>query len=343
MNAYLDLQGINKTYGNSSVLHQVDLNVEKGELVTLLGPSGCGKSTLLRCIAGLVDLDQGEILLDKKNISNLPPRSREIGMVFQSYALFPNLTVRGNIEYGLKIKGLKSAERHKRVEELLAMVDLEDREKHYPNQLSGGQQQRVALARSLAMQPKLLLLDEPLSALDAKIRKNLRAEIRNIQKRFQMTTMFVTHDQEEALAISDRVCVMDKGRIVQEGTPENVYSAPKTEFIARFMGNYNVLNPKEAARLFQLDNLEQVSYAVRPEAISIQNDQRIVEDTKCYVTGYVRSVAILGNVIRYTVLSQEILLTVDVLNDGRSAISEGEAIRLELSRSSLLQLDKEGA
>lgn len=182
MNDYLKLQGVRKMFGNTCVLDDVDLEIREGELVTLLGPSGCGKSTLLRCIAGLSELDGGRILLENKDLGSLPPRKREVGMVFQSYALFPNLTVSQNIEYGMKMRGLSKSARYHRCAELLALVDLEDKRDVYPQSLSGGQQQRVALARSLAVQPKVLLLDEPLSALDAKIRKNLRAEIRDIQK-----------------------------------------------------------------------------------------------------------------------------------------------------------------
>ncbi|WP_217591855.1 ABC transporter ATP-binding protein [Cohnella sp. GbtcB17] len=345
MSDYLELQGIRKRFGSANVLDDVNLQIREGELVTLLGPSGCGKSTLLRCIAGLADIDGGRILLDGKDIATLPPRSREIGMVFQAYALFPNLTVGQNIEYGLKMRGIDKTARRNRAEELLAVVQLTDKRDAYPQQLSGGQQQRVALARSLAVRPKVLLLDEPLSALDAQIRKNLRTEIRAIQRQFNMTTIFVSHDQEEAPALSDRVCLMNKGRIVQEGSPEAIYTKPRTEFVARFMGSYNVLSRTDAFKLFgKVDGAAQ-SFAIRPESVvllkgrtdSPGSDRRIAE-------GMIRSVSILGNVIRYGVEAAGVRLTIDALNDGRSLpLAEQSPVLLALDESQLLHLEKEGA
>lgn len=345
MSDYLELQGIRKRFGSANVLEDVNLQIREGELVTLLGPSGCGKSTLLRCIAGLADIDGGRILLDGKDIAKLPPRSREIGMVFQAYALFPNLTVGQNIEYGLKMRGIDKAARRSRAEELLAVVELTDKRDAYPQQLSGGQQQRVALARSLAVRPKVLLLDEPLSALDAQIRKNLRTEIRAIQRQFNMTTIFVTHDQEEALTLSDRVCLMNKGRIVQEGPPEAIYTKPRTEFVARFMGSYNVLSRADAFKLFgKVDGAAQ-SFAIRPESFvllkgrtdALASDRRIAE-------GMIRSVSILGNVIRYSVEAAGVRLTIDALNDGRSLpLAEQSPVLLVLDESQLLHLEQEGA
>jgi putative spermidine/putrescine transport system ATP-binding protein len=350
MNAsFLELQGIRKMFGDSPVLNNVDLTIREGELVTLLGPSGCGKSTLLRCIAGLTELDGGRILLGQKDLSNLPPRNREVGMVFQSYALFPNLTVSQNIEYGLKMRGVSKKDRLKRSEELLVLIDLEDKRDAYPQHLSGGQQQRVALARSLAMQPKVLLLDEPLSALDAKIRKNLRLEIRQIQQRLNMTTIFVTHDQEEALTLSDRICIMNKGHIVQDGTPEALYSTPRTEFVARFMGSYNVLTRMEAVRLFGDGIGLAESFAIRPESVKLlpelSKEEAVVPIAgKRIVEGTIDSVTILGNVIRYFVDVAEVLLTIDILNDGRSLRMEQRGkVHLALDPSQLLQLEKEGA
>ncbi|MFC5469274.1 ABC transporter ATP-binding protein [Cohnella suwonensis] len=342
--SYLELLGIRKTFGDALVLDDVDFTMREGELVTLLGPSGCGKSTLLRCIAGLSDLDGGRIRLGGRELTNVPPKAREVGMVFQSYALFPNLTVEGNIEYGLKMRGVGSAERKKRSEELLALVDLEEKRNAYPRHLSGGQQQRVALARSLAVQPKLLLLDEPLSALDAKIRKNLRAEIREIQKRLKMTTIFVTHDQEEALTLSDRICVMNKGRIVQDGTPETIYSEPRTEFVARFIGSYNVLSRAEAVRLFGAEVGEADSFALRPESVKLLPEGESAGGAGREAEGTIGTVHVLGNVIRYAVNASGVGLTIDKLNDGRSLrAAEGGAVRLALDPSQLLPLEKEGA
>lgn len=347
MSAYLELQGIRKQFGNTTVLNNVDLQIREGELVTLLGPSGCGKSTLLRCIAGLTEMDGGRILLENKDIVKLAPRSREVGMVFQSYALFPNLSVRENIEYGMKMRGASKEARRMRSEELLALVDLEDKRDAYPQHLSGGQQQRVALARSLAVQPKVLLLDEPLSALDAKIRKNLRIEIRDIQKRFNMTTIFVTHDQEEALTLSDRVCIMNKGSIVQEGTPEALYTAPRTEFVARFMGSYNVLTRAEALRLFERVDSAAESFAIRPESVILLNGGTGGKEGhagKRIMEGTIYSVSILGNIIRYSIDVAGVRLTIDTLNDGRSLrIGERGPVRVALDDTQLLHLEREGA
>jgi len=341
---YLQLRGIEKTFGNAAVLNGVDLSIREGELVTLLGPSGCGKSTLLRVIAGLTDPDRGSVFLGDENIGELPPRQREVGMVFQSYALFPNLTVGENIEYGLKMRGAGARERRSRSEELLALVDLEDKRDSYPQHLSGGQQQRVALARSLAVQPKVLLLDEPLSALDAKIRKNLRTQIRDIQKRLGMTTVFVTHDQEEALTVSDRICVMNGGRIVQEGSPEEIYTRPRTEFVARFMGSYNVLSRSEAARLFGDGIGTADSYALRPESAKLLSAGETEEAGGRVVDAAIETVSVLGNVLRYSVSAGGVRLTIDRLNDGRPLRArENEAVRLSLDPDQLLQLEKEGA
>lgn len=351
MKPYLKLEGIHKQFGDTTVLSGVNLDIHEGELVTLLGPSGCGKSTLLRCIAGLTELNEGHIWLDHKDIVNLPPRNREIGMVFQSYALFPNMTVSENIQYGMRMRGDSKAARVKRAEELLELIDLSNKRDAYPHHLSGGQQQRVALARSLAVQPKILLLDEPLSALDAKIRKNLRAEIREIQQKFNITTIFVTHDQEEALTLSDRVCLMNQGNIVQQGSPEELYVAPKTEFVARFMGSYNVLTRPEVLRLFGQVNGDAETFAIRPEALTLVGDEQregVLMNGKHTVEGTLHSVSILGNVIRYSVDTYGIRLTVDMLNDGVSlsfyeGFYENKPIHLALDTAHLLHLEKEGA
>lgn len=268
-------------------------------------------------------------------------------MVFQSYALFPNLTVSQNIEYGMKMRGLSKSARHNRCAELLALVDLEDKRDVYPQSLSGGQQQRVALARSLAVQPKVLLLDEPLSALDAKIRKNLRAEIRDIQRRFNMTTLFVTHDQEEALILSDRICIMNGGHIVQDGTPEGLYTSPRTEFVARFMGSYNVLTRPEVMTLFRGIDSEKDRFAIRPEAVTLLHEGAGHHEVAAgvqLVDGIIKSISVLGNIIRCMVEAEGICLTVDLLNDGRWLwVVEGANVTLALNPSELLHLEREGA
>ncbi|WP_235278083.1 putative 2-aminoethylphosphonate ABC transporter ATP-binding protein [Synechococcus sp. Nb3U1] len=237
----MQLQQIRKTFGRFTALSAIDLEVQRGEFICLLGPSGCGKTTLLRIIAGLEEPDSGRIWQAGQEITALPPSKRDFGIVFQSYALFPNLTAAQNIAYGLVNAGIPKAKREERVEELLALVGLSGSGPKYPAQLSGGQQQRIALARALALSPGLLLLDEPLSALDAQVRANLRGEIAQLQKRLGVTTVMVTHDQLEALTMADRIVVMDQGSIVQVGTPLEIYQNPLTPFVARFIGVMNFL------------------------------------------------------------------------------------------------------
>ncbi|GAA2824698.1 putative spermidine/putrescine transport system ATP-binding protein [Leucobacter komagatae] len=233
------LEAVTKSYGSTTVLHGVDLALEPGELVCLLGPSGCGKTTALRCIAGLEQVSGGRILLGDEDVTRVPVSRRDIGMVFQQYSLFPHLSVARNVEFGLRMRRVDRAERTRRVGELLEIVGLDHLAERFPHELSGGQQQRVALARALVTRPRALLLDEPLSALDAKVRVRLREQIRAIQTELGISTVFVTHDQEEALAISDRVAVMESGRIAQLGTPEELYRRPASPFVADFVGLSN--------------------------------------------------------------------------------------------------------
>jgi iron(III) transport system ATP-binding protein len=285
---YLDIQHMTKTFGDLVALNDVSLTVSEGEFVCLLGPSGCGKTTLLRIIAGLEQQNTGEIYQTGKNISRLPPRDRDYGIVFQSYALFPNLTAWGNIAYGLQNRKVPKEQIAERVTELLKLVGLPDVGKKYPSQLSGGQQQRIALARALATSPGLLLLDEPLSALDARVRVSLRLEIKHLQQRLGITTVFVTHDQEEALVMADRIVVMNQGTIEQVGSPEEIYRRPASPFVADFVGAMNFLPGSIAedgksvrvgdltlacSEAHQLGRDEAVTIALRPEDIRIDIKQ----------------------------------------------------------------------
>jgi putative spermidine/putrescine transport system ATP-binding protein len=237
----LTYQTIRKTFGGAVALESFNLAMEPGELVSLLGPSGCGKTTALRIAAGFERPDSGSVLVDDRNVLGTPAHKRNMGMVFQSYSLFPNLDVKANVAFGLRVRSVSRSEQARRVGEALERVQLSQMASRYPHQLSGGQQQRVALARALVFEPAVLLLDEPLSALDAKVRVNLREEIRRLQLQLGMTTLFVTHDQEEALSISDRMGVMSQGVIEQLGTPRQVYESPATGFVARFVGRINEL------------------------------------------------------------------------------------------------------
>jgi iron(III) transport system ATP-binding protein len=243
---FLRIRNVGKRFGAFTALKNIDLDVAKGEFVCFLGPSGCGKTTLLRAIAGLDPQDKGSIEIAGRDVSNLPPAARDFGIVFQSYALFPNLTVASNVGYGLVNRRAGRAEIDKRVAELLALVGLPEQGRKYPGQLSGGQQQRVALARALATSPGLLLLDEPLSALDARVRVHLRDEIKSLQRRLGVTTIMVTHDQEEALAMADRIVVMNQGVIEQVGTPSEIYREPASAFVADFVGTMTFLDAEVA-------------------------------------------------------------------------------------------------
>ena len=302
--SFLSIQGLHKRYGQTSIFSDIDCEIGQGEFVTLLGPSGCGKSTLLRCIAGLTPVNGGQILLGGQDLVPVPPQKRGIGMVFQSYALFPNMTVRENVAFGLRMQQVGKSESNQRVGEALDMVELGEFAERYPQQLSGGQCQRVALARSLVTRPRLLLLDEPLSALDARIRKHLREQIRSIQQELGLTTIFVTHDQEEALVMSDRIFLMNAGKIVQSGDAETLYTAPVDAFAAGFIGNYNLLEAEPASRL--LGRPVGGRIAIRPEAIQLAAQGEI--------EALVRSHSLLGNVIRYRVEARGVELLVDVLN-----------------------------
>src|SRR4051812_32292693 len=238
---FLQLENLHRDFGTVKALNGIDISLGEGEFLSLLGPSGCGKTTAPRLVAGFDRPDQGRIVVDGKDVTRVAPNKRDMGMVFQAYSLFPNMTARQNVEFGLRIRGRDKPDRQKRVAALLELVGLGHAVDRYPHQLSGGMQQRVALARALAIEPRVLLLDEPLSALDAKVRVQLREEIRRIQLELGITTLYVTHDQEEALAVSDHVAVMYRGRIEQMGAPAEMYSAPATPFVAEFIGTMNRL------------------------------------------------------------------------------------------------------
>ncbi|NBB08172.1 ABC transporter ATP-binding protein [Pseudomonas sp. SLFW] len=327
--SFVTVENLQKNYASTAVFSDINCVINQGEFVTLLGPSGCGKSTLLRCIAGLTSVTSGKIFLDGKNIVPVSPQKRGIGMVFQSYALFPNMNVEQNVAFGLRMQKVSAEETKQRVAEVLKLVELNELAKRYPHQMSGGQCQRVALARSLVTRPRLLLLDEPLSALDARIRKHLREQIRAIQQELGLTTIFVTHDQEEALTMSDRIFLMNQGRIVQSGDAETLYTAPVDAFAAGFIGNYNLLEADAASRLMQRPINSRV--AIRPEAIQLSLTGAL--------EGEVRSHSLLGNVIRYRVEARGVELVVDVLNRSADDLHpNGRRVTLNIEASALCEV-----
>ncbi|HPH98634.1 MAG TPA: ABC transporter ATP-binding protein [Anaerolineaceae bacterium] len=326
--AYLSLQNIKKIFGAATAVDNFNLDIEKGEFVTFLGPSGCGKTTTLRMVAGFETQTSGNIILNGEDISNRPPNKRNMGMVFQSYALFPNMTIADNIGFGLKIANRPKEEIATRVQEMLNLIHLPAYGKRYPFQLSGGQQQRVALARALAARPQMLLLDEPLSALDAKIRLDLRTEIRAIQRELGITTIYVTHDQEEALSISDRVVVMKDGHIEQIGTPFEIYNFPQTAFTASFIGTLNVLKAvvkDPAAGLLEFEGQviqtasplgekrkgDNVTVALRPEGLSLQEAENPELN---HLNGKIENIFFLGAVVRFQIRIGETLVLLDTFN-----------------------------
>lgn len=295
--SYITLKNIEKYFGKSKVLDNINIDIEKGGFVSLLGPSGCGKTTLLRIISGLESKNSGEIYVDGKEISKVSPAKRNIGIVFQNYVLFPNLTVYENIAYGLVNKKVKKEEIEKKVNNILDKIDLKHIKHKYPKQLSGGQQQRVALARAVVLSPKILLLDEPLSALDAKVRETLRKEIKALQKDLGITTIMVTHDQEEALTMSDKIVVINEGEIMQIGAPEEVYKNPANNFTADFIGAINIVEVNNKIKI------------VRPEDILI-SDKKLEDYKKCVV----KDLEFRGAFYRLTIKTEaDEEITVDIL------------------------------
>ncbi|HAU4908399.1 TPA: ABC transporter ATP-binding protein [Aeromonas hydrophila] len=332
---HLEVNQLHKSYGDTKVFEGIEFGIRKGELVTLLGPSGCGKSTLLRALAGLTPVDGGQVRVAGEDITWQEPQKRGIGMVFQSYALFPNMTVRDNVAFGLKMKPQPGRDLAASVQEALELVELTGFERRYPSELSGGQRQRVALARALVVQPRILLLDEPLSALDARIRRSLRQQIREIQQRLELTTIFVTHDQEEALTMSDRIFLMNKGSIVQSGTPEEIYTRPASAFVASFIGNYNLLGAEQGKSLF--GPRFQGKLALRPESLSLLPAGAHSDEP--HLPGVISGRQLLGNVIRYQVECEAGLLTVDCLNRcADDLLAVGSAVTLVVARDQLCEV-----
>ena len=351
--AFLEIENLQKRFAQTTAVEHVQLEVTRGDFVSLLGPSGCGKTTTLRIIAGFELPSSGAIRLDGVDITQRPPNQRNVGMVFQSYALFPNMTVSENVGFGLKVAKKPAAEIKRRVDDMLNLIELPALAQRYPYQLSGGQQQRVALARALAIQPQVLLLDEPLSALDAKIRVALRSEIRSIQRKLGITTIYVTHDQEEALSLSDRIVVMNEGRVEQIGTPFEIYNFPRTAFVAAFVGTLNVLRGRvadPARRKIVVDGQEVVasrgleharvgdacSVALRPEIVSLGE----AAGDGNQMQGTVEDVSFLGSIVRIRVRFTDNAISVDTFNNPRLLLPQlGQMLTVNFSREAVLALE----
>jgi len=352
---FLELTHVKKAFGSFTAVEDFMLSAEPGEFVSFLGPSGCGKTTTLRMIAGFEYPDSGSIKVDGREITNLPPNKRNVGMVFQAYALFPNMTVADNVGFGMRIKKQPKVAIKKRVGELLELINMPEKADRYPYQLSGGQQQRVALARALAIEPQVLLLDEPLSALDAKIRVSLRTEIRSIQRKLGITTVYVTHDQEEALSLSDRVVVMSQGRIEQIGTPFEIYNFPATAFVATFVGTLNALHAdvvdaaagivsiggqqiRLARPLDRADHRKTVEIALRPEIITLRD----AAGDANRLTGTVDRVTFLGSIVRVRiVLDGGDVVSFDTFNNPHLAVpADGERVTVSFPPEACLVLDQ---
>ena len=340
----LELAQLVKRFGSITAVDRIDLVVPSGELVALLGPSGCGKTTTLRIVAGFERPDAGRVCIQGVDVTAAPPYRRDTGMVFQHYALFPHMTVRENVGFGLRMRGVDRGEAEARVREALALVSLSGLEGRYPRQLSGGQQQRVALARALVIRPQMLLLDEPLSSLDAKLRQEMRLEVRAIQRRVGITALFVTHDQEEALSLADRVAVINQGRVEQVGTPVEVYERPRTAFVAGFIGQSNFFRGEiaeaaadgglgvlrgEDGRLFHASN--PLHLTARSPALLAVKDQRVrLRSTQSSaalnsLAATVESVSYLGTAVQYVCRAGERSVVALVGNDGRQSLLSAQA------------------
>ena len=324
------ISGASRSFGSVHAVDHVDLDVGEGEFFTLLGPSGCGKTTLLRMIAGFCELDAGEIRFGDRRIDQLPAHLRDIGMVFQNYAVFPNLTVEGNVAYGLRARQVPSAETAKRVEDALRLVQLGGLGERWPHQLSGGQLQRVAIARALVIRPQVLLFDEPLSNLDARLRVSMRSEIRELQKSLGITALYVTHDQEEAMSVSDRIALMNAGKLEQVGQPADIYRQPATRFAAEFMGTTNLLQAQ------QLGLAAPVWLSLRPEALRFA-DEAPADWPRLEAT--VTRVEMLGPISRFDVtLANGTLLRMATLDAPRRIVAVGDAVTVAYEHARLTVL-----
>lgn len=333
--SYIKFENINKYYNEQHILKDLNLIIEKGSFVTLLGPSGCGKSTLLRCLAGLESISSGSVFLDDEDITFKNPRQRNIGMIFQQYSLFPTMTVYQNISFGLRMKKEKKETVNKLVKEALSLVQLEGSEKKFPSQLSGGEQQRVALARCIVTKPKVLLLDEPFSAIDAKLRKSLQIRIKEIHRELNMTCVFVTHDQEEAMIMSDVIHLMHNGVIEQSGKPAQIYSNPKNAYVASFIGSYNIMAKEDMMKAFNYEAASE-KVAIRPEMIDISEEEEQYSSEDIFAKAKISDNILQGNIVRYFVDIKGLKIKVDLLFNNSKLLQNNQDIYLKINKDNII-------
>jgi putative spermidine/putrescine transport system ATP-binding protein len=337
--SYVEIRKLTKRFDGTMVFEDIDLDVDQGRICVLVGPSGCGKTTLLRAVAGLTRPDNGHILIDGRDVTHVEAKNRGVGMVFQHYALFPNMTVEQNLAFGLEQKKLSKPEIAKKVAGVVELMGLGPRAKARPAALSGGQKQRVALARALVLEPKLLLLDEPLSALDAQIRKRLRDELKRLQQDVGFTAIFVTHDQEEAMTLGDQVAIMQQGRFAQIGAPADIYNRPRSLAVANFIGDFNILEPKAVERLFALKPVH--AWANRPEAIDIA---KAPVPSGTHANGVatevtVTAVQVLGAMVRLYTRAQDITIKADLVNKpGAPKFHIGDKAEIHIARDAIAEM-----
>ena len=355
MSVAINIENVVKRFGKDTIINGLSLNIKEGEFFTLLGPSGCGKTTLLRMIIGFNSIEGGEIKLDEKLINNIPTNKRNMGMVFQNYAIFPHMSVKDNVAFGLKRKKMSKQEIEEKVDEILKIVKIDHLKDRMPVKLSGGQQQRVALARAIVIHPEVLLMDEPLSNLDAKLRVEMRNAIKRIQQQIGITTVYVTHDQEEALAVSDRIAVMSGGVIQQIDTPKRIYQRPSNTFVATFIGQSNILdgqviknNSEEGIKIFDAffamtnlskncTNMEDVKVSIRPEEFILSMDN------KDGIKGVVKSSVFLGINTNYFIeLENGKEVEVIQASDALEAIPDGSTVYLKLQTEKINVFNNEG-
>lgn len=334
--SYIELKNIKKSFDDKEVLKDVSISIEKGEFVTFLGSSGCGKTTLLRCLVGLESIDSGSIYLDGQDITSVPAQLRGVSMIFQQYCLFPTMNLYDNVSFGLRMKKVPAKEIEERVHDVVSMVNMQDHLDKYPYQLSGGEQQRAALARGLIMNPKVLLLDEPFSAIDAKLRKELQIYLKKIHRELNMTSVFVTHDQEEAMRMSDTIHLFHDGRLEQSGNPNDIYRHPQSVYAAGFIGSYNLLSPEIFGEARETEHHQ---YAIRPEVIEISRNKYTYEEEYRYLEGTITNQIAQGSMTRMVImLNENVEINVDCMSQDDFPFKISERVYLRMQNKDIVNL-----